>query len=977
MKKIYIKAFSLLFSAMFIISSACATGIKVLAQNNKNISYPFGYSDADKFAADMLRMVVTNNQKQKMSVENYAYKITIRQYTYKIMAEGIIDDKWLMGESVFWKNAGKCLDSDFVNLVTWKQTMYESLIMDWLKYQFESEEFKSEFAKSTAEINWKIIEYLSEKIDIYSKDDLENMSVEKAQELLDDDFYNINDEFAKYTEWISIAGEIATTGFDYYNRVSEAMAVQQACNEKIQFLGKVWETTKDKDLKNAISVVIQNLNQSLEQIVFDESAEIILEKFYQIGWDMIIKEALGDGTNVSLAAAAVKLEKTGIEWIFNQDNAATARIELTVLYMINQSFADAYKEIRSDYEGDTSSDKAVSLIDGYLNYTNYQAYASEKSKNYIAQTLLEGAKNKVCNLFPNKHIQMYEDINEMLDGDIDVTKKYYNQVGRFYDMYHNTLVKLNHLEASLVDDEPGPLNIPDSAVEYNGHYYYLCCNNEAEDYATAENYCKEQGGYLATITSEKENKFLFNYVREKGYSSAYFGLNNLKDGKAYQWNNGELLIYTKWAKNEPDNTFSDYGYYVRFNENAKDGTWKVDTFSGGETNFNNVFLCEWGDYSVTGNDGLKVTSKKRDIVLTLDISASMDGIPLDETKKAAAKFVDSILNKNSNIGLVSYSDEATSLSGICSNDVFLKNTITSLSSAENTNIEDGLSRAYSMLQLGQSKKKLIVLMSDGLPTLGKDGEELIKYAEKIKDQGVLIYTLGFFQNTEEYKAEGQYLMEKIASEGCHYEVSSSEDLVFFFEDVAGQIGGQKYIYVKVACPVDVSVTYKGETLSSAENDQNLRTSFGTLSFRENEGKENNEEESSGYSNTYLKEADSKVKILRLKEGTDYNIKINGTGDGEMDYTIGFVNDEGEYNDLRRFEDIDINKDTVIDTVANTSKKTLLNIDEDGDGKYDLKLQAGVNGYGEEVKIDRGIYIILAYAFISALIITIIVRRITI
>ena len=130
---------------------------------------------------------------------------------------------------------------------------------------------------------------------------------------------------------------------------------------------------------------------------------------------------------------------------------------------------------------------------------------------------------------------MYEDINEMLDGDIDVTKKYYNQVGRFYDMYHNTLVKLNHLEASLVDDEPGPLNIPDSAVEYNGHYYYLCCNNEAEDYATAENYCKEQGGYLATITSEKENKFLFNYVRKKGYSSAYFGLNNLKDGKAYQW----------------------------------------------------------------------------------------------------------------------------------------------------------------------------------------------------------------------------------------------------------------------------------------------------------------------------------------------------------------------------------------------------------------------------------------------------------
>lgn len=381
--------------------------------------------------------------------------------------------------------------------------------------------------------------------------------------------------------------------------------------------------------------------------------------------------------------------------------------------------------------------------------------------------------------------------------------------------------------------------------------------------------------------------------------------------------------------------------------------------------------------SVIGNDILEVTSRERDIVLTLDVSASMDGIPLEETKRAATKFIDSVLDKNSNIGLVSYSDEASKLNDICSNATLLKDNITGLSSWRETNIGAGLTKAYSMLQTGPSQKKILVLMSDGLPTLGKDGEELIKYAEKIKDQGVLIYTLGFFQNTEEYKAEGQYLMEKIASEGCHYEVSSSEDLVFFFEDVAGQIGGQKYIYVKVACPVDVSVTYKGETLSSAENNQKLRTSFGTLSFRENEGKENNEEESSGYSNTYLKEADSKVKILRLKEGTDYSIKINGTGDGEMDYTIGFVNDEGEYNDLRRFEDIDINKDTVIDTVANTSKKTLLNIDEDGDGKYDLKLQAGVNGYGEEVKIDRGIYIILAYAFISALIITIIVRRITI
>lgn len=119
--------------------------------------------------------------------------------------------------------------------------------------------------------------------------------------------------------------------------------------------------------------------------------------------------------------------------------------------------------------------------------------------------------------------------------------------------------------------------------------------------------------------------------------------------------------------------------------------------------FNNVFLCEWGDYSVTGNDGLKVTSKKRDIVLTLDISASMDGIPLDETKKLQQNLLILFLIKIQilDLSLIVMKQQVFLVFAVM---MFLKNTITSLSSAENTNIEDGLSRAYSMLQLGQSKE---------------------------------------------------------------------------------------------------------------------------------------------------------------------------------------------------------------------------------------------------------------------------------
>ena len=38
----------------------------------------------------------------------------------------------------------------------------------------------------------------------------------------------------------------------------------------------------------------------------------------------------------------------------------------------------------------------------------------------------------------------------------------------------------------------------------------------------------------------------------------------------------------------------------------------------------------------------------------------------------------------------------------------------------------------------------------------------------------------------------------------------------------------------------------------------------------------------------------------------------------------------------------------------------MNIDEDGDGKYDVKLQAGKNGYGEEIHSN-----IIIYAGIAA------------
>ena len=363
----------------------------------------------------------------------------------------------------------------------------------------------------------------------------------------------------------------------------------------------------------------------------------------------------------------------------------------------------------------------------------------------------------------------------------------------------------------------------------------------------------------------------------------------------------------------------------------------------------------WDDSYAMFISGENKTSSKMDIVLVLDRSGSMAGTPIEETKIAAAEFVENILGEEASIGIVTYESGAEIVSYTTDNEYALTNSIDGIYTGGGTNIGAGLQTACSMLEESEAEKKIIVLMSDSEPNEGLVGENLIAYADSIKDDGICIYTLGFFEAlTDKYNA--QSLMTAIASEGCHYEAADVSDLVFFFRDIAEQINGQRYYHIRIACPVDVTVEYNGETLTSDEGDLSTRTSFGTLTFEESEnasGSEKTDENSSGSSTT----KDNRVKILRLKEGVNYNISINGNGKGKMTYAIGFMDKDGEYTDHRIFKDIEITKATVIDTVAANTDKTTLKVDEDGDGEYDLIYRAEKDSRSELVDHSKELEII--------------------
>lgn len=137
--------------------------------------------------------------------------------------------------------------------------------------------------------------------------------------------------------------------------------------------------------------------------------------------------------------------------------------------------------------------------------------------------------------------------------------------------------------------------IPSDAAEFNGHHYYVYDMDNITTWEQAEAYCESLGGYLATITSQEEDEFVYFYLKNNfDYESAYFGFTDREEEGTWGWVNGETSTYTNWNPGEPndENPNEDYAmYYYKYPE----GTWNDGDFGYETLNSGRVFICEWGN----------------------------------------------------------------------------------------------------------------------------------------------------------------------------------------------------------------------------------------------------------------------------------------------------------------------------------------------------------------------------------------------
>lgn len=125
--------------------------------------------------------------------------------------------------------------------------------------------------------------------------------------------------------------------------------------------------------------------------------------------------------------------------------------------------------------------------------------------------------------------------------------------------------------------------------KWNGHFYAVLDNCQTWEGAKA--YCESLGGHLAIINSKEENDALYAFIKERGYTSAYFGLSDKAEEGTWTWVNADASDYINWNAEEPGGGAAEN--YAMFFYLYEDGTWNDGAFLENVYDGGNAYICEW------------------------------------------------------------------------------------------------------------------------------------------------------------------------------------------------------------------------------------------------------------------------------------------------------------------------------------------------------------------------------------------------
>ncbi len=143
----------------------------------------------------------------------------------------------------------------------------------------------------------------------------------------------------------------------------------------------------------------------------------------------------------------------------------------------------------------------------------------------------------------------------------------------------------------------------------NDHWYQRF--DTSMSWHAAKAFCEDIGGYLATITSQEENDFVYNNLGSNSPQWCWLGATDEEKEGVWEWVTGEPWNYTNWGAGEPNNCSGIENYLIYFTPSyPRAGSWNdLGSLNNGgcgcgcpEEYYSMSTICEW-DNDFSGIEG--------------------------------------------------------------------------------------------------------------------------------------------------------------------------------------------------------------------------------------------------------------------------------------------------------------------------------------------------------------------------------------
>lgn len=244
-----------------------------------------------------------------------------------------------------------------------------------------------------------------------------------------------------------------------------------------------------------------------------------------------------------------------------------------------------------------SSNPAELVLTG--NNTSFTLSKNPESELITGQVLDDISNKPISNVkisCDDLNLECYTDENGIFKFKTTLPLKQTTFVFSHTDYKNNIIAveKNNYSILNTITLKPKNLEIPDTAVKFNGHYYQAY--DTSMTWYEAKSYCETLGGHLVTITSEAENNFVFDLIVDNSRNYYWIGATDEKIEGQWEWITGEAFQYSNtsdcWADNAAER--EDHAAILRLNLSGNAGEWNDFTGSCAYDSTRQFgFVCEW------------------------------------------------------------------------------------------------------------------------------------------------------------------------------------------------------------------------------------------------------------------------------------------------------------------------------------------------------------------------------------------------